>query len=230
MGHGSVFVDASTLPYRVLMPLSPEEFFEHAMSAADADGRMPLSRMTGWEVFPFDSDGLRVVPLVPPVLPEAPRQGENGVDCRACEGGGGVLWSDSRWKLKATESLSGAPLVLILEPKHHYDLSDLPDDMAAELGRLVVHLARAIESLPHIARAHVYRLGDGGAHLHVFFFARPAGFSQLRGSCFVLWDDLLPPIPAQQRDADALEVATSLGKSYGGKVATSTHVEPNAEA
>ena len=60
----------------------------------------------------------------------------------------------------------------------------------------------------------------GGAHLHIFFFARPAGFSQLRGSCFVLWDDLLPEIPLEQRDADALEVATSLVKSYGGALTT----------
>ena len=195
------------------MPLSPEEFYEHAIGAADHEGRMPLSRMTGWEVFPFESDGLRVVPLARPVLPEPPRYGEGGVNCRACKGERKVLWSDDHWNLNSTGALSGAPLVLILEPKAHYDLTDLPDDMAAELGILVVHIARAIESLPHIARAHVYRVGDGGAHLHVFFFARPAGFSQLRGSCFVLWDDLLPEIPLEQRDVDALAVATSLIKS-----------------
>jgi hypothetical protein len=212
------------------MPLSPEDFFEHALSAADSEGRMPLSRMTGWEVFPFESNGLRVVPLAGPVLPEPPRQGEDGVDCQACEGESEALWSDAHWELRATRSLSGAPLVLILEPKMHYDLSDLPDDMAAELGVLVVHVARAIESLPHIARAHVYRVGDGGAHLHVFFYARPAGFLQLRGGCFVIWDDLLPSTPAQQRDDDALEVATSLMKSYGGVVATTAQSEPNAKA
>ena len=195
------------------MPLSPAEFYEHAIGAADHQGRMPLSRMTSWEVFPFESDGLRVVPLARPVLPEPPRYGEGGVNCRACKGERKVLWSDAHWNLNSTGALSGAPLVLILEPKAHYDLTDLPDDMAAELGILVVHIARAIESLPHIARAHVYRVGDGGAHLHVFFFARPAGFSQLRGSCFVLWDDLLPEIPLEQRDVDALAVATSLIKS-----------------
>jgi hypothetical protein len=73
-------------------------------------------------------------------------------------------------------------------------------------------------------------VGDGGAHLHVFFFARPAGFSQLRGSCFVIWDDLLPSIPAQQRDDDALAVATSLMKSYGGAMATPAHAEPKSKA
>jgi hypothetical protein len=109
---------------------------------------------------------------------------------------------------------------MILEPKSHFDFTDLPDDMAGELGRLTVQIARGIESLPHIARAHVYRVGDGGAHLHIFFFVRPPGFSQLRGSCFVLWDDLLPLIPVEQRDADALEVATMIRASYGGNVST----------
>jgi hypothetical protein len=41
----------------------------------------------------------------------------------------------------------------------------------------------------------------------------------MRGSCFVLWDDHLPEILLEQRDADALEVVTTLAKSYGGTVA-----------
>jgi hypothetical protein len=38
------------------MPMSPEEFYAHVMKAADAGGRLPLSRMTGWDVFPFEHD------------------------------------------------------------------------------------------------------------------------------------------------------------------------------
>jgi hypothetical protein len=41
------------------------------------------------------------------------------------------------------------------------------------MGVLTTHIARHVEALPHIARSHVYRIGDGGAHLHVWFFARP---------------------------------------------------------
>ena len=67
------------------------------------------------------------------------------------------------------------PLVLMLYPRDHYDLENLPDDRAAELGRLTTQLARHVQALPHIARSHVYRIGDGGAHLHVWFFARPEG-------------------------------------------------------
>ena len=112
---------------------------------------------------------------------------------------------------------SGAPLILMLESAAHHDLPDLPDDRAAEMGRLTVAISRAIESLPHIARAHVSRWGDGGAHLHLFFFARPAGFSQLRGTCLAIWDDLLPPVPGSQRDRDAVAVGQALADGYGGQ-------------
>jgi hypothetical protein len=33
------------------MPLSPEDFYAHVLQAADGQGRLPLSRMTGWETF-----------------------------------------------------------------------------------------------------------------------------------------------------------------------------------
>jgi len=106
-------------------------------------------------------------------------------------------------------------LVMMLLPKDHYDLTVCLTTSRAEFGRLIVHTARAIESLPNVARAHVSRWGDGGAHLHVFFFARPEGFAQLRGTCFAIWDDLLPPTPRDVRDNDALHVAQVLVTSYG---------------
>jgi hypothetical protein len=62
------------------------------------------------------------------------------------------------------------------------------------------------------------------AHTHVFFFARPAGFTQLRGTCLALWDDLLPAVPDGQRDADAAEVARLLAASHDGEA----HVNPSS--
>jgi diadenosine tetraphosphate (Ap4A) HIT family hydrolase len=203
------------------MPMSPQEFYAHAIQAADAEGRLPLSRVTGWDVFPFEQAGLRVVPLARPVLPEPARAGENGQDCPACTGGRAQVWSDAYWRLSVFGP-SGAPLILILEPNAHHDLPDLPDDRASEMGLLITRIARAIESLPNLARAHVSRWGDGGAHLHIFFFARPAGFAQLRGTCLAIWDDLLPAIPAHQRDRDAGDIAQALADSYGGR----THPGP----
>ena len=196
--------------------MSPDEFYARAMRASDPQGRLPLSRMTGWDIFPFEPDGLRVVPLAPPELPEADRSGENGRDCPACAPDRVGIWADEHWRLSPLGP-SGAPLILMLEPQAHYDLPDLPDDRASELGLLVVRIARAIESLPHIARAHVSRWGDGGAHLHIFFFARPAGFPQLRGTCLAIWDDLLPAVPADQRDQDAAAVAQAVTRFYGGR-------------
>jgi diadenosine tetraphosphate (Ap4A) HIT family hydrolase len=104
----------------------------------------------------------------------------------------------------------------MLHPRKHYDLANLPDERAAELGLLTTHIARHIEALPNVARAHVYRIGDGGAHLHVWFFARPEGQAQLYGSWMVVWDDLLPEYPADIAQSDAAVVADALTASYVG--------------
>jgi diadenosine tetraphosphate (Ap4A) HIT family hydrolase len=201
-----------------------EQMHERVQAGWDAHQRAAMASMTSWGTFPFETEGLRVVPLEAPELPEAPRGGEGGRPCRACAtteaGAEGdeaerVVWRDERWRLKVLEP-SGAPLVLILEPLAHHDLVDLPDALAAELGVLGVHVARAVESLPGVARCHLMRIGDGGAHLHVFFFARPEGFGQLRGSFLVVWDDLLPPGPADEVLADAARVGAALAASYGG--------------
>lgn len=200
--------------------MSPEEFLAHALSAADADGRLPAAaELASWGTFPFELDGLSVVPLNDLTLPEPARSDEDPTQCQTCARRDEGIWQDEHWRLTCSAG-SGAPLVLMLFSRGHHDLPNLPDERAAELGRLTVHLARAIESLPHIARAHVYRIGDGGAHLHVFFFARPEGMVQMRGSCLVLWDDLLPAFPGEVSAADARTVAAALVDSYGGRVLT----------
>ncbi|MFI0718084.1 hypothetical protein [Streptomyces sp. NPDC021224] len=197
------------------MALRPDDFHAHALGAADAEARLPLSRMTGWEISPFEPEGLRVAPLRPPVLPEPPRHGEDPADCSSCRARDEGIWRDDRWRLTRIEKV-GVPLVLMLHPRDHHDLDDLPDDLAAELGVLTAHIARHVQALPHIARAHVYRIGDGGAHLHVWFFARPEGQAQLYGSWMVVWDDLLPEYPEDTAAADAALVAEALTASYGG--------------
>lgn len=198
------------------MAMTPEEFYEHALAIADAEQRLPLSRMTGWDISPFDQDGLRVARLRPPVLPDPPRHDEDPATCATCRRRDEGIWLDDRWRLTRIGGV-GIPLVLMLQPRDHYDLTDLPDELAAELGVLSTHVARHIESLANVARAHVCRIGDGGAHLHVWFFARPAGQGQLLGSWLVVWDDLLPEYPADLADADAALVADALAASYGGR-------------
>ncbi|WP_344310189.1 hypothetical protein [Fodinicola feengrottensis] len=172
--------------------------------------------MTDWEICPFDADGLRVAPLRQPVLPEPGRHGEDPADCQACARRDEGIWFHDRWRLTRIKKV-GVPLAIMLHPRDHYDLADLPDELAAELGVLTTHLARHVEALPHIARCHVYRIGDGGAHLHVWFFARPEGQAQLYGSWLVVWDDLLPEYPAAEAEADASTVVDALIASYGGR-------------
>ena len=197
------------------MPLSPEEFYTHAVAAADDEQRLPLSRMTGWDISPFEADGLRVSRLRQPVVPEPPRHGEDPADCDSCRRRDEGIWLDDRWRL--TQILGvGVPLALMLHPRDHHDLADLTDDLAAELGVLGTHVTRHVQALPHISRCHVYRIGDGGAHLHVWFFARPEGQSQLFGPWLVVWDDLLPEYPARVARTDAATVADALVASYGG--------------
>src|SRR4051794_9554561 len=198
------------------MPLPPDEFYAHAVTAADEEQRLPLSRMTGWDISPFEAEGLQVSRLRPPVSPEPPREGEDAAGCASCRRRDEGIWLDDRWRLTRVERV-GVPLALMLHPRDHYDLADLTDDLAAQLGVLSSHIARHIESLPHISRCHVYRIGDGAAHLHVWFFARPAGQVQLRGSWLVVWDDLLPEYPATTAEADAATVGDALVGSYGGR-------------
>jgi diadenosine tetraphosphate (Ap4A) HIT family hydrolase len=149
------------------------------------------------------------------VLPEPAREGEDPSDCASCRRRDDGIWFNERWRLSRIGGV-GVPLVLMLHPRDHYDVTDLDDELAAEMGVLTAHLCRHIEALPNISRAHVYRIGDGGAHLHVWFFARPEGQAQLYGSWLVVWDDLLPEYPAEVADADADLVADSLVTSYGG--------------
>jgi diadenosine tetraphosphate (Ap4A) HIT family hydrolase len=198
------------------MPLSPDEFYANALAAADDERRLPLSRMTGWDISPFEAEGLRVSRLRPPVDREPARHGEDPADCDSCRRRDEGIWLDDRWRLTRIAGV-GVPLVLMLHPRDHHDLTDLPDDLAAEMGVLSTHIARHVESLPHISRCHVYRIGDGAAHLHVWHFARPEGQTQLYGSWLVVWDDLLPEYPAAVAEADAAGVADALVASYGGR-------------
>ncbi|WP_033217392.1 hypothetical protein [Kitasatospora phosalacinea] len=198
------------------MAMTPDEFYDHARAAADGELRLPLARMTSWDVSPFEPEGLRVSPLRPPVLPEPPRHGEDPADCGMCKARDEGLWFTDHWRLARVEGV-GVPLALMLYPRDHYDLAELPDGLAAEMGVLTTRVVRAVQALPHVSRAHVYRLGDGAAHLHLWFFARPAGQLQLFGSWLPVWDDLLPEYPADAALADATAVADALVASYGGR-------------
>ncbi|HTT59103.1 MAG TPA: hypothetical protein VMF33_03565, partial [Acidimicrobiales bacterium] len=122
------------------MPFTPDEFFEHATSSDAASGIDPASIFAAWESFPFDAEVLTVVPLRRPLVPEAPRSGDDPLNCRGCTSEDGlIVWENENWRLKTLSEPSGAPLVMILEPKQHSDYGELSDELAAEFGRILVH-------------------------------------------------------------------------------------------
>jgi hypothetical protein len=178
--------------------------------------------MQAWEVFPFESEGLRLKALEPLAAAEAPRGGECGKPCGGCSPAGEAgsvdaeVWRDEHWRITVTEP-TGAPLLLMLSPQAHYDFTTLPMDRAAEMGQIMVALGAAIEALPSVARVHISKWGDGGAHAHIFFYARPTRMPQLRGTMMAVWDDYLPPVPGEVRDANARAVVQDLVRSYGGR-------------
>jgi diadenosine tetraphosphate (Ap4A) HIT family hydrolase len=189
---------------------SAEELYERALAAADADGRLAMPPVHEWETFPFDGE-IRVRPLVPPVEAEPARHGAGGVECGRCRrGDADAVWSDEHWLLTPMEQPSGLPVVLILQPRAHHDLDDLPEERAGELGPLIKRIEAAVRTVDGIGRVHVCRWGDGSEHLHWWFMARPARLPQIVGIFAAVWDDILPPLPEDAWRANLDTIAAAL--------------------
>jgi diadenosine tetraphosphate (Ap4A) HIT family hydrolase len=184
-----------------------------------------LPGFTAWPTFPFEGD-LRVKKLHYPVETEPPRHGDNPSECRACAAPDeAYIWVSERWRVRSLDHPTGLPAVLILESRSHLDLGDLPNMLAAELGVMTVRLERAIRSLDGVARVHVNRWGDGAAHLHLWFLARPYGRLQLQGTFLALWDDILPTIPEDRWRENLALVAAWLAEFGGRPLAEPPHID-----
>lgn len=185
----------------------------------------PLPDFTRWPSFPFEGD-MRVKELADPVAVEPPRSGEDADSCVACRTtDDAYIWVNERWRVRAMDRPTGLPVVLILECRSHLDLGDLTSLLAAELGVMTVRLERAIRSLDGVARVHVNRWGDGSAHLHMWFLARPYGRLQLRGTFLSLWDDILPTISEPQWRENLALVAAWLADFGGQANAEPAHIQ-----
>jgi diadenosine tetraphosphate (Ap4A) HIT family hydrolase len=190
-----------------------------------SENAVPLPDFTRWPSFPFEGD-IRIKPLDEPVDVEPPRHGEDGSDCVACNTPDeAYIWVSERWRVRAMDRPTGLPMVLILESRSHLDLGDLPNLLAAELGVMTVRLERAVRSLDGVARVHVNRWGDGAAHLHLWFLARPYGRLQLRGTFLSLWDDILPQIRENQWRENLALVAAWLAEFGGRAIAEPPHIQ-----
>ena len=186
------------------------------------DDRLPLPAFVDWPIFPFEGE-LRVKEPLPAMATDLVRAGEGDRPCPSCgKPDDHYLWVDDRWRVIAANRLA-VPAV-VLESREHLDLHELDDAMAAELGRLTVRLDRAFLASGGIGRTHVNRWGDGGSHLHVWFYGRPIGTLQLLGFGMPMWAQVLPPLPDDEWDRRLLAMAHVLAAG-GGTVVGCTDPE-----
>ncbi|HUQ40790.1 MAG TPA: hypothetical protein VM030_11615 [Acidimicrobiales bacterium] len=180
-----------------------------------SDVTPPLPDYVTWPTFPLEGDMRMKVP--PPFRDtDRVRSGEpGGSPCESCDPTDeGYAWANVRWRVRATRP-TALPMQLFLQTREHIDMDGLDEDMAGELGRLVVRLDRAIQSIGGVGRVHVSRWGDGGSHFHLWFMARPLGARHMLGTFLPLWADALPPTPDDVWQANLAVVAAELAKVDG---------------
>ncbi len=161
--------------------------------------------------FPY-REPLVLRPAATRQIPEPPRRGEpGGLPCRICLGETTpAVWSDENWTLHPPVGGSLPGAVWLASRVHVDSFSDLPEQLAADFGHIAGRVERAILSLGKVARVHLYRWGDGGAHFHVWFLPRPLGMVEAAGMYLPIWEDALPNVPddelakAAQRVGDAM--------------------------
>ena len=146
-------------------------------------------------------------------LPEPPRRGEpGGKPCGVCTGvSTAAVWSDEHWSLHPPVGGSLPGAVWVASKEHVDSFADLSPEAAATFGDLCARVERAVLSLGDVARVHLYRWGDGGAHFHVWFMPRPLGMVEAAGAMLPLWEDVLPNVPDAELRAAAERVASAMG-------------------
>jgi diadenosine tetraphosphate (Ap4A) HIT family hydrolase len=188
------------------VPETAEQLWERA------HGALRSPPVEEWDTWPF-AGAIEPRELQPPLVAEQPRHGARGVDCRRCKRGDeGTLWSNERWLVSPLGEPSGLPAVVLLETREHVDFPDLSDELAAELGPMLLKVQRAVFAIGEIGNVHVCRWGDGSEHCHWWFMARPARIPQLVGSFAAIWDDILPPLPDEVWQANLAVVRRELNK------------------
>lgn len=146
------------------------------------------------------------------VVPEPLRRGEPGGDpCGICTGlATDPVWADEHWSLHPPVGGSLPGAVWLASRTHVDSFCDLPTKAATTFGPVVARVERAILSLGDVARVHLYRWGDGGAHFHVWLIPRPLGMLEARGMMLPLWEDVLPNVPDDELREAAERVAAAI--------------------
>ena len=201
-------------------PTSGPQHGEYLRSLPIGEEISPRTDFFTWSTFPFDRDvngRVKTRTLEPPVLPEPARKGEAGpADCFICQKPDArYLWADEHWRVAYPHEREGALALVFLEPRIHADLHELPADRLAELGPMIARVERALSGLEDVGRVHIHRWGDGAAHFHLWFIARPAGMLQMRGAFGAVWADVLPQVSEEYFRATNARIAAALAQDGG---------------
>jgi hypothetical protein len=146
------------------------------------------------------------------VIPEPPRRGEPGGEpCAICNGQTtSAVWSNANWSLHPPVGGSLVGAVWLASRVHVDSFKDLSEGAAREFGRVLANVERGILSLGDVARVHLYRWGDGGAHFHVWMLPRPLGMLEASGMMLPLWEDVLPNVTDGELRSAAEVVALAM--------------------
>lgn len=162
--------------------------------------------------------------LAAPVIPEPPRNGEgDGGECMACRDDTPeelVVYRDDLWRVRVLQDMAFAGTCMLVPNRHVDGVSGLNAEELAAFGPIVARISRALEDRPlgapgfgdgRVARVHGHLWNDGGAHLHMWFFPRPLGYLDLRGSVLVEWEETLPRASEEDIRAAAADLRSRLG-------------------
>ena len=165
--------------------------------------------------FPFAGE-ITVKPLDAKVIPEPERRGVTPERCGACQRSDDTyVWTDEHWRLAGAEDTELPGIVLLETRTHHDSFTDLPADLLTDLGPMIARVESALLGLGNVARVHVNRWGDGGAHFHLWFMPRPLGMLQLRGSMLPMWLDFMPPVDAAEAQVALTQIAAAMAEQDG---------------
>jgi hypothetical protein len=189
------------------------EFLDRARAAVGDDGRLVPGGMAGWDVFPFETEGLLVRALEDYAVPEPDRTRppESCGTCRALAVEDLLLHTGERLAVVRPGGCN-LPFVANVVSRAHEALDDLDDDGHVEMGRLIGRTYGAMRALEGVGNVHVNKWENGGGHLSVTLLARPEGVLQLRGSNLTVWADMLPPTPRDELDARAELLRAALSR------------------
>ena len=160
---------------------------------------------------PYREPLIPVAPA-PRVVPEPRRRGEDGGgECGVCTGfAEAPVWSDRHFTLHPPRTCSLPGTVWLASREHVDSFRDLSPAAAAAFGPLVARIECAMLEEPDVARVHLYRWGDGGAHFHVWLMPRPLGMVEASGMMLPLWEDVLPNVSDDACRAAAQQIAGRL--------------------